>query len=96
MKIKSKQASTDSHSLLKAVCTAEGKGVSPALWQLQTLMGEASQGEGPPSKHLDINELSVLDYPSSRGVAEYANTAAGQATGIFPTYMQVGWLFAHM
>ena len=69
--------------------------ISVGSWA-DILMGEASQGEGPPSKHLDINELSVLDYPSSRGVAEYANTAAGQATGIFPTYMQVGWLFAHM
>ena len=34
-------------------------------------------------------EIGVLDYPSHRGVVEYASTAAGQATGIFPTYMQV-------
>lgn len=49
--------------------------------------------EGPSKGHLDLHELSVLDYPSSRGVAEYANTAAGQATGIFPTYMQVNISF---
>ena len=66
-------------------------GGAPSLFRISDgykSMQPEPQPEGR-SKHLDLNELSVLDYPSSRGVVEYANTAAGQATGIFPTYMQV-------
>jgi len=41
-----------------------------------------------PSKNTIPAERSILEYPSVDALASYGSTAAGQASGIFPTYMQ--------
>ena len=43
----------------------------------------------PPESSGAFNDISILEYPSTRHLGEYSQTAAGQASGIFPTYMQV-------
>ena len=49
----------------------------------------AMEDTNVPSKNTIPAERSILEYPSVDALASYGSTAAGQASGIFPTYMQV-------